>query len=202
MPIKRRTASFPQRISKDPKIRGSGPSICCPTKISRLPSSFSLQRIQHFDLSTSPNMEEDRDLTNLGPELPEAVNREAQDAVRQPRKRFIGRRAAAERAATRGTVPENGDQTTSDALSGTYKTIPYCLQPDVSSTQTNATATNRKPNPLLHPRRPQPKSSHVPPPLKLLLRNPQNHPPHPNPRRQKHSPPIPRRPPHVRTTNL
>lgn len=53
-------------------------------------------------------MEEDRAATNLGPDIeydePQGIVQES----KQPRKRFIGRRAAAERAAANGA--ENDEQ--------------------------------------------------------------------------------------------
>jgi hypothetical protein len=52
-------------------------------------------------------MEEDRAATNLGPEV-DLYTPEAPPSPKQPRKRFIGRRAAAERAAAK--AQENGDQ--------------------------------------------------------------------------------------------
>jgi len=58
-------------------------------------------------------MEEDRAATNLGPEV-DIDSAETQSSPKQPRKRFIGRRAAAERAAAK--AQENGDH---DAAEGT-----------------------------------------------------------------------------------
>jgi len=58
-------------------------------------------------------MEEDRAATNLGPEI-DIDSPETPSSPKQPRKRFIGRRAAAERAAAK--AQENGDH---DAAQGT-----------------------------------------------------------------------------------
>jgi len=50
-------------------------------------------------------MEEDRQNANLGPELSSDVGTEADAPQKQPKRRFIGRRAAAEKAAARGDAP-------------------------------------------------------------------------------------------------
>jgi len=49
-------------------------------------------------------MEQARAISNLGPDIdfPIGSSQPVDDAPRQPRKRFIGRRAAAEKAAARG----------------------------------------------------------------------------------------------------
>jgi 2-(3-amino-3-carboxypropyl)histidine synthase len=46
-------------------------------------------------------MEEDREQTNLGPEVPLKPDEEPLPAQRQPKKRFIGRKAAEQKAAAR-----------------------------------------------------------------------------------------------------
>ena len=64
-------------------------------------------------------MEEDRAATNLGPEV-DIESSEAQSSPKLPRKRFVGRRAAAERAAAK--AQENGHHDTAaegtDAVAG------------------------------------------------------------------------------------
>jgi hypothetical protein len=60
-------------------------------------------------------MEEDRLATNLGPEDAEILQTEATSAPRQPKRRFVGRRAA-EAAAT--TNAPNGSIEESTAIQG------------------------------------------------------------------------------------
>jgi 2-(3-amino-3-carboxypropyl)histidine synthase len=66
-------------------------------------------------------MEEDRAATNLGPDIDsEAAPREA-SPPKVPRKRFIGRRAAEERAAAKAA--EGGDQ---DGVAGSNAVAGMC----------------------------------------------------------------------------
>ncbi len=67
-------------------------------------------------------MEEDRAVPNVEPETPRDSNSEPGTPSRQPRKRFIGRRAALERAAaksaeTGSTIEDSG------ALQGTFNVL-------------------------------------------------------------------------------
>jgi len=64
-------------------------------------------------------MEEDRAATNLGPEVDIESLEVQSSSPKHPRKRFIGRRAAAERAAAK--AQENGDHNAAegtDAVAG------------------------------------------------------------------------------------
>ena len=70
----------------------------------RLPSSTS----KSVTISTTQHkMEEDRAATNLGPEVDIESFKIQSSSPKHPRKRFIGRRAAGERAAAK--AQENGD---------------------------------------------------------------------------------------------
>ncbi|KAI9707905.1 MAG: Diphthamide biosynthesis protein 1 [Bogoriella megaspora] len=59
-------------------------------------------------------MEEDREATNLGPELNLGLEEEARAGAKQPKRKFIGKRAAAERAALNGA--QNGNIEDSGAI--------------------------------------------------------------------------------------
>jgi len=61
-------------------------------------------------------MEEDRAATNLGPDIEYDDPEKSAPEPKQPRKRFIGRRAAEERAAAKGL--ENDGQVDSGAAAG------------------------------------------------------------------------------------
>ncbi len=61
-------------------------------------------------------MEEDRAVANIGPDISGHINQEPDAVPKVPKKRFIGRRAAAERAATK--AGENGSIEDSGALQG------------------------------------------------------------------------------------
>lgn len=52
-------------------------------------------------------MEEDREIADLGPEVPADLNGQAENNNKKPKRRFIGRRAADAKAAAK--VQENGD---------------------------------------------------------------------------------------------
>ena len=61
-------------------------------------------------------MEQDREAINVGPEAP--VDPSAtQSLPKQPKRRIVGRRTVADKAAKKGGNNE-GDQTTSDAVAG------------------------------------------------------------------------------------
>jgi len=69
-------------------------------------------------------MEEDRAATNLGPDIEYEEPQEIKPESKQPRKRFIGRRAAEERAAAKelehdGQVDTLGVATGTGAITGT-----------------------------------------------------------------------------------
>lgn len=68
-------------------------------------------------------MEDDRAATNLGPD--EGIDDIVDVAPKQPRKRFIGRRAAAERAAAK--VAENGQPLEPQAAPGAVAGMPICF---------------------------------------------------------------------------
>jgi len=53
-------------------------------------------------------MEHDREQADLGPSVPADLNGDSAPVQRQPKKRFIGRRAAAERAAAKGDASGGG----------------------------------------------------------------------------------------------
>jgi 2-(3-amino-3-carboxypropyl)histidine synthase len=60
-------------------------------------------------------MEDDREATNLGPEIVIPLNEATKSESVQPKRRFVGQRAAAKKApANNGTIEE------SDAIQGSY----------------------------------------------------------------------------------
>ena len=61
-------------------------------------------------------MEEDRASTNLGPDITLALEEENKTEVKQPKRRFIGKRAAAEKAVTNGN--QNGNIEDTEAIQG------------------------------------------------------------------------------------
>jgi hypothetical protein len=67
-------------------------------------------------LPTRAKMESDREQADLGPTIPEDINGDTVPEPRQPKKRFIGRRAAAERAAGKGQT--DGGIEDSNAVQG------------------------------------------------------------------------------------
>ena len=66
-------------------------------------------------------MEEDRATTNLGPEISQTLEEEVQVEAKQPKRKFIGKRATAEKAATNGA--QNGNIEDSGAIQGTDKFV-------------------------------------------------------------------------------
>jgi len=63
-------------------------------------------------------MESDREATNLGAKGTADIQSEATSATKQPKRRFIGRRAAAERAAAAGNSSSNANIEDSNAVQG------------------------------------------------------------------------------------
>jgi len=61
-------------------------------------------------------MEGERAISNLGPDVSTESSQATDDGPRQPRKRFIGRRAAAEKAAAR--AGQDGSMENSGAVTG------------------------------------------------------------------------------------
>lgn len=64
-------------------------------------------------------MEEDRAATNLGPTPEEELNGEPSIAPKQPKKRFVGRRAAESAAAAKAKADPNANIEDSGAIQGT-----------------------------------------------------------------------------------
>jgi 2-(3-amino-3-carboxypropyl)histidine synthase len=69
-------------------------------------------------------MEEDRAATNLGPDVSESLEIEVTSAPKQPKRRFVGRRAA-EKAAT--TNAPNGSIEESTTIQGVKSPQPFPL---------------------------------------------------------------------------
>jgi len=67
-------------------------------------------------------MEEDRIATNLGPDLPSELNGEQSPVPKQPKKRFVGRRTAAEAAGSKATPNESIED--SGAIQGKNRKAP------------------------------------------------------------------------------
>ena len=65
--------------------------------------------------SYSRNMEEDRAIADLGPELPVDLDGEDETAKKTPKRRFIGRRAADAKAAAKGETQNNEGGTIEDS---------------------------------------------------------------------------------------
>jgi len=148
-------------------------------------------------------MEEDRAATNLGPEV-DIESSEAQSSPKLPRKRFIGRRAAAERAAAK--AQENGDQ---DAAEGTNAVAGIVDVSDFErldltslSSKADTTSSHAQPDPLRNSQQRRHQCRHCTSPTKLQLRNPQDHPPYTHVRRHQCRAPISRRTSPLRTHNL
>lgn len=157
-------------------------------------------------------MEEDRALTDLGiaadieeaqrqaeqseapPTLPSEVEATLgqEPVVKQPKKRFVGRRAADAASQNAGTDAKPSSTTVGRkfilSIYSTSSLLQVTIDDDKSQRQrltlshsrkTQKGTTPSKPSPQGNHRRPQPQGGHVPPALKLQLRDPQDHPPHP-----------------------
>lgn len=63
-------------------------------------------------------MEQDRDIANIGPDDIQNPDVESKPPPKQPKRRIVGRRAATEKAAAHSAQDGEGNNGTSDALSG------------------------------------------------------------------------------------
>lgn len=120
-------------------------------------------------------------------------------ATRQPKKRFVGRRTADAQAQAESTNTdtsiEKGEPLTPQKQCITIILINFYSHPP-------QTPPNPKPHPPLHLRKPRHPRRHLPPALKLLLRNPQNDPSHPYTQRKTGRSTIPRGSVVVRNHNI
>jgi 2-(3-amino-3-carboxypropyl)histidine synthase len=65
-------------------------------------------------------MEEDRIATNLGPDLPRSLETEVKPALRQPKRRFVGRRAAEKTARVNVPTASTKESTTIQGVKNPY----------------------------------------------------------------------------------
>lgn len=122
--------------------------------------------------------------------------------LRQPKKRFVGRRTAEAQAQQNGSQNDVETTTVQKGKSPHLKAIYQRTSLLTPYSHTPANTKNLKPSTPRNSQRPRHQLRNHPPPKKLLLRNPQNNSPHPHPRRKAHCPPIPRRSSHLRNDHL
>jgi 2-(3-amino-3-carboxypropyl)histidine synthase len=70
-------------------------------------------------------MEEDRLETNLGPTAEDDLSPEISAALKQPKRRFVGRKTAEQQAGKAG--PESSIEQSSSALQGAIKSRSSCI---------------------------------------------------------------------------
>ncbi|KAJ8115784.1 hypothetical protein OPT61_g2635 [Boeremia exigua] len=139
-------------------------------------------------------MEEDREATNLGPEVDEGMAEEPVAVPRQPKRRFVGRK----------TVEKSGDQPAdpnaniedSSAIQGVRRllAVTFDSMTDTYCSRTASPHSSRlERHTRLYPARQRPQRCHRPPPTELQLRDPQMHTPYTDIRREVGSTTVPRR---------
>tara|TARA_R110002060_G_scaffold12449_4_gene17794 strand:+ start:323 stop:727 length:405 start_codon:yes stop_codon:yes gene_type:complete len=123
-------------------------------------------------------MEEDRAQVDLGVAVDvEEQIEEAAAAQRLPKKRFVGRRQAAEAALkneSNGSVEESG------AIQSTFLQILHRIILTGDSFKAQTSSSNPQSGPSRDIERPRHQRGHRAPAPELLLRNPQNHTPNSN----------------------
>jgi len=132
----------------------------------------------HAPEHRTASMEEDRAQVDLGVAVDvEEQIEEAAAAQRLPKKRFVGRRQAAEAALkneSNGSVEESG------AIQSTFLQILHRIILTGDSFKAQTSSSNPQSGPSRDIERPRHQRGHRAPAPELLLRNPQNHTPNSN----------------------
>lgn len=132
----------------------------------------------HAPEHRTASMEEDRAQVDLGVAVDvEEQIEEAAAAQRLPKKRFVGRRQAAE-AALKNEL--NGSVEESGAIQSTFLQILHRIILTGDSFKAQTSSSNPQSGPSRDIERPRHQRGHRAPAPELLLRNPQNHTPNSN----------------------
>jgi hypothetical protein len=122
-------------------------------------------------------MEDDRAQVDLGIAVDVEERLEEAAVQRQPKKRFVGRKAAeaaASRTRTNGNVEDSG-AIEGKNLSYTISNTPQLI---TTSIKAKTDASDAESSPSRDPQRSRDQRCYCPPPSELLVRNTQDHPPH------------------------